>query len=145
MPLNKEQFMRARKAGFSLEEIKDFEDEPLTKDNFVTARKAGFSPEEISNINKPVTDKNIGEHIAEAYGKFQQLPGIKQGDIAVEEVSKFIEPTVPAGTSNLGLAARLPQQMAAEFIRGYKPSQLLPFLGGAKLLKPVAMPIAKKV
>lgn len=144
MSLNKEQFIKARKAGFSLEEIKDFEVEPLSKDKFIAARKAGFSTDEIADINKPVTNKNVGEHIKELYEKFQQLPGIKQGDIAVEETAKFIEPTVPAGVSNLGLAARLPQQMAAEFIRGYKPSQLLPFVGAAKLAKPVIAPLAKK-
>src|SRR3990167_10125678 len=120
MPLTKEQFTKARKAGFSLDEIKDFERTPLSKEQFFSARKAGFSPQEIVNIKSPKDLLGgIGEKISQGYQAFQKLPGIKQGDVAVETLAKAIEPTVPPGVSNLGLAARLPQQMVSEFVRGY--------------------------
>lgn len=141
MPLTKEQFIRARKAGFQSEDIKSFESEPLTKDMFALARKAGFSKEEIKDIKKP----GVGERIGKVYQAFQNLPGIKQGDQLVENTAKFIEPNVPAGASNMDLALRLPQQMGAEFVRGYKPSQVIPFVGAAKLVKPITVPVAKKV
>ena len=144
MPLTKEQFIKARKAGFSLDEIKNFEKTPLTKEQFSTARKSGFSAQEIINIKNDASKVGVMDKASELYGKFKNLPGIKEGDILVEGTAKSIEPTVPAGVSNAGLAMRLPQQMAAEFVRGYKPSDVLPFLGAAKLAKPVIMPIAKK-
>src|SRR3990167_2484410 len=72
----------------------------------------------LSVLEEPSQDKSFVVKVAEGYEKFKQLPGIKQGDELVEWGAKAIEPEVPAGVSNLGLAARLPQQMAAEFVRG---------------------------
>uniref|UniRef100_A0A6M3L5H8 Large polyvalent protein associated domain-containing protein n=1 Tax=viral metagenome TaxID=1070528 RepID=A0A6M3L5H8_9ZZZZ len=78
-----------------------------------------------------------------AYDKFKNLPPIKKGDEIVENVSRFIEPEVPAGRTTLGLMTKdLPRQVIADFTRGYKPSTLLPFIAGAKLAKPVIKPIA---
>lgn len=88
--------------------------------------------------------------IPELKHRFKKLPGIKQGDIAVEKVSKFIEPTVPAGRTTLGLFTKdLPRQIGADFLRGYKPSTFLPFLGamkGAKgIIKRVGVPAVKGI
>ena len=65
---------------------------------------------------------------------WKELPGIKQSDQLVEQVAKTIEPTVPPGRTTLGLLTKdLPRQIGAEFVRGYKPSQLIPFMGATKL------------
>ncbi len=78
--------------------------------------------------------------------EFKNLPGIKQGDVAVEEFAKFVEPEVPAGRTTPGLLIKdLPRQIGAEFIRGWKPSTILPFLGAAKLAKPILKPVGKAI
>ena len=79
-----------------------------------------------------------------AFKAFKQLPGIKHGDIAIEKTSQFIEPTVPAGRTKLGLFTKdLPRQITADFIRGFKPSTFLPFLAATKVIAPVIGAVAK--
>lgn len=79
-----------------------------------------------------------------AYKQFKELPGIKQGDIAVEKFAKFVEPKVPAGRTTLGLYTKdLPRQVLADFARGYKPSTALPFISAFKLAKPAIKAVGK--
>jgi len=88
----------------------------------------------------------IREGLSGLWKEWKKLPPIKYGDIAVEETAKFIEPEVPAGRTTLGLMTKdLPRQIGAEFIRAYKPSTLLPFLAGAKAIKPVVSPVGKLI
>lgn len=150
MPLTKEQFTKARKGGFSVDEIMSFERTPLDKEQFVTARKAGFSAQEIINIKSPKdlmsNVKDVGQKISEGYQKFQQLPGIKQGDEVAEFIAQKLEPKPSAEESTAGFVARgLIPQIGAEIVRSYKPSAFIPFVGGAKLVKPALKPLAQGI
>jgi len=78
--------------------------------------------------------------------EWKNLPGIKQGDQVVEAVAKFIEPKVPAGRTTLGLMTKdLPRQVGAEFIRGFQPSGVIPFMGATKAAAPLLKPVGKAI
>ena len=80
------------------------------------------------------------------WGAWKELPGVKQGDILVETISKKIEPKVPPGRTTLGLLTKdLPRQVIADVARAYKPSTLLPFIAGTKAIKPLVKPAAKAI
>ena len=128
MPLTREQFNKARAAGFSTEQIVGFEKRRLSQS---------------LPIKEP---ESIGNRISKTYEQFKELPGIKQGDELVENVARFIEPEVPAGRTTFGLMTKdLPRQVGADFIRAYKPSTAIPFFGVAKAVKPVLTPAAKAI
>lgn len=69
---------------------------------------------------------------------------IASGDQGVEEVSKFVEPEVPAGRTTAGLLIKdFPRQLSAEFIRSYKPSTLITAYVAGRAIKPIAEPIGR--
>ncbi len=124
-------------------------DSPKYKTMAPEAKSKVFS--ELVRKPGPTVLKAMGKA---AYEKFTKLPGIRHGDIAVEEVAKFVEPEVPAGRTTLGLLTKdLPRQVAADVLRAYKPSRILPFIAAFKIAKPavtalggpVARAVARKI
>lgn len=94
--------------------------------------------------NKDYTKAFLGTTAKRLWQEWKQLPGIKQSDVVVENVAKFIEPEVPAGRTTFGLMTKdLPRQVGADFLRAYKPSTLLPFMGATKVVGESAKPLAK--
>ena len=74
------------------------------------------------------------------------MKGMELGGRAVEEVAKFIEPKVPAGRTTAGLLIKdLPRQVTAEYLRFFKPWNIMAAMGVGQVLRKVAPAIGKGI
>lgn len=110
-----------------------------------------FSPEKKASFKSKFYDeptevikKNMDMILSKPSANTALFKGLGLWSKGIEGAAKIIEPKVPAGRTTLGLMTKdLPRQMIADFARGYKPETLIPFMAGAKMIKPIAKPIGR--
>lgn len=106
-------------------------------------KKEFFTPKPEESLSPFSEEKpSFGGVIRTAVEEFQQHSPFKYLDKPVEDVAKFIEPDT-AEEGVMGALKFIPRQVAADFIRGYKPTSVAPFAIGAKIIKPIAKPVGK--
>ncbi len=100
----------------------------------------------MSDIDKASFEKqwdafNVSQLISDGFKNPQaNVPFLKAMDLvgkAVEGVAEKVEPEVPAGRTIPGVVLKdFPRQLGADFIRAYKPWNVLTFVAAAKVIKP---------
>jgi hypothetical protein len=100
---------------------------------------AQTDPYSIDGIMEAADPTPMLQEAGRALKAFKELPPIKAADKFVDKAADIIggNPVPKPGESNaMYIAKNLPRMMAGELARSYKPGEVLPFVGAAKLAKP---------